>query len=423
MKYLVLIVLLANIWFDDRLNGANCKIKIKSSIQEKIMKAWKKNREAWKRTHTFKRGPLAEQIRQDYDETMKEATKPYMKQIMAQAGRAAFYVRFFKKIARDTRTNSSIPTHTFPTPPLDNLHFTLEPHCRRSFFACVKVINSVFDLSYYGNPDIFAEKSAIEQWRWLHNIHKSLLLKPFTDMEEYFRFGLTASYFMCWMTLLQLPLLRYLPYCTVEGRWFIGYTKGFAVHVKRHFNRSVRLDEDVFAMDYLDDKPFRCALFSFCPDPCCNRTQLIQHTCDWDDRNICVKQKLKGCQLSLNHNENFNDLIKGRLNVSCKCPEVGMRYNPDSSACVDVDECAEMRHRCVRPNTICVNTIGSYVCVCQAGFKEAGGYCTRVFRMVEENLPNVFSHATKAIYGKNTWLLPLTTIVSVKLWNLKVMSS
>ncbi|CDW52888.1 EGF CA domain containing protein [Trichuris trichiura] len=393
-----------------------------STIQEKIMKAWKKNRETWKRTHTFKSGPLAEQIRQDYDETSKIMKISTVKQIIAQTGRTAFFVRFFKRIAKDTRTNSSIPRHMFPKPALDNLHFMLEPHCRRSFFACVKVINSVFDLSYYGNPDIFAEEDQVQKWRSLVHIHTPLLMKPFNDMEEYFRFGMTASYFMCWMTLLQLPLLRYLPYCSFDHKWFIGFTKGFHVHVKNYFNTSVKLDDNDFGMDYLDEVPFRCALFSFCPDPCCNRTQLVQPSCDYDEKNICHKQRLTGCQLSLTYNENFNDLIKNRLNVSCKCRKAGMRYNPDSSSCVDVDECAEMRYICVRPNTVCVNTIGSYVCVCQAGFKEAGGYCTRDFKMVEENLPNVFAHATKAFYGKNTWLLLIITIVSVKLWNLKVMS-
>uniref|UniRef100_A0A5S6QV94 EGF-like domain-containing protein n=1 Tax=Trichuris muris TaxID=70415 RepID=A0A5S6QV94_TRIMR len=396
MKYLILSVLLSNVCFEDRLNSVNGKIKLQSKIQEKVMKAWRKHRDAWKYVHSLRHAmpPVADQIRQDYGETLVEQTTEEKKQVMAYVGRVAFFVRQFRKHAKDTRNNSSIPLDRFPMPPLERMHFMLEPHCRRSFFACVKVINAIVDLTFYGNPQVYAEKKTLTKWRKLSGMHQSILLKPFIDMDEYFKFGMTASYFMCWMTLLQLPLLKHLPYCNVKDRWFVGYTKEFYTYTSGIFARNVTMDKKLFAVDYLDQEPFRCALYSFCPDPCCHRIHLIQPNCSQDDRNQCKKQGMTGCRLSLNDNENFNDLIKNRLNVSCKCWKPGERYDPSSLKCVDVDECAEMRYRCVKPNTVCVNTIGSYICACQAGFKEAGGYCTRELKMIEDKLPDVFSRAS-----------------------------
>lgn len=42
----------------------------------------------------------------------------------------------------------------------------------------------------------------------------------------------------------------------------------------------------------------------------------------------------------------------------------------------DIDECAEGRHYC-RENTMCVNTPGSFMCVCKTGYIRIDDYsCT-----------------------------------------------
>lgn len=44
--------------------------------------------------------------------------------------------------------------------------------------------------------------------------------------------------------------------------------------------------------------------------------------------------------------------------------------------CADIDECAEGRHYC-RENTQCVNTAGSFMCICHTGFIRIDDYsCT-----------------------------------------------
>lgn len=42
----------------------------------------------------------------------------------------------------------------------------------------------------------------------------------------------------------------------------------------------------------------------------------------------------------------------------------------------DIDECAEGRHYC-RENTVCVNTPGSFMCICKTGYIRIDDYsCT-----------------------------------------------
>jgi len=36
--------------------------------------------------------------------------------------------------------------------------------------------------------------------------------------------------------------------------------------------------------------------------------------------------------------------------------------------CMDIDECADDTYYCPQPNTVCVNTVGSYTCACRLGF-------------------------------------------------------
>ncbi|EJW71149.1 hypothetical protein WUBG_17943, partial [Wuchereria bancrofti] len=42
------------------------------------------------------------------------------------------------------------------------------------------------------------------------------------------------------------------------------------------------------------------------------------------------------------------------------------------------DECVENRHSCDPSNSICVNTVGGYTCVCSLGYEGVGGVCVDV---------------------------------------------
>ncbi|XP_053317500.1 nephronectin isoform X2 [Spea bombifrons] len=59
------------------------------------------------------------------------------------------------------------------------------------------------------------------------------------------------------------------------------------------------------------------------------------------------------------------DIVKGE--VRCRCPSPGLQLGPDGRTCVDVDECATGKAICPRFRK-CVNTFGSYICKCHAGY-------------------------------------------------------
>lgn len=46
---------------------------------------------------------------------------------------------------------------------------------------------------------------------------------------------------------------------------------------------------------------------------------------------------------------------------------------------LDIDECVEERHTCDLSNSICVNTVGGYTCVCSPGYEGEGGVCVGEF--------------------------------------------
>ncbi|NXT60296.1 NEL protein, partial [Chaetops frenatus] len=60
----------------------------------------------------------------------------------------------------------------------------------------------------------------------------------------------------------------------------------------------------------------------------------------------------------------------------CHCQDGFRALREDNAYCEDIDECAEGRHYC-RENTMCVNTPGSFMCVCKTGYIRIDDYsCT-----------------------------------------------
>ena len=63
--------------------------------------------------------------------------------------------------------------------------------------------------------------------------------------------------------------------------------------------------------------------------------------------------------------------------VKCECPG-GLKLIPEHFVCVDVDECTEGNVECPQFSE-CINTHGSYNCICQDGFTNNGrGGCENV---------------------------------------------
>ena len=92
-----------------------------------------------------------------------------------------------------------------------------------------------------------------------------------------------------------------------------------------------------------DAKPFQCAIFSFCPHPCCPlklATDLNQ--CNNHFSNPCFSKDKKIsslCTLSMNENDQFNGLVHNRWNTTCQCSRKGLRWSSKYGICIDINEC------------------------------------------------------------------------------------
>ncbi len=133
-----------------------------------------------------------------------------------------------------------------------------------------------------------------------------------------------------------------------------------------------------------NSKDFSCSKYSFCPDTCCGREFLemnlirrnfrethesLRLRCMNSSFNPCSNESDGSCELSMTENKDLNSLKLNKINVSCKCPN-GTRFNTQYSMCIDIDECQELTHTCVGFKQTCLNTIGSFLCMCERGYRK-----------------------------------------------------
>nr|CAH7744966.1 unnamed protein product [Callosobruchus chinensis] len=182
-----------------------------------------------------------------------------------------------------------------------------------------------------------------------------VIADPFEGPLERFQWRVTASYYMCLYTMLQTTELRRLhePTCDNLANCLDGCD-----------NRDSRAD---------DKKPFACAIYSFCPDPCCSNKVLSKPEDCWNNPdNPCSRENEPGshrkCSIVLDRNTDFSDIVLNRWNVSCRCPNPGMEWSSLYGICVDIDECAVIeKNNCDRKVEACVNLQGTFRCVCKWG--------------------------------------------------------
>ncbi|XP_062403608.1 protein kinase C-binding protein NELL2-like [Sardina pilchardus] len=71
-----------------------------------------------------------------------------------------------------------------------------------------------------------------------------------------------------------------------------------------------------------------------------------------------------------------SDCMNLEAAARCSCKDGFRPLRDDNAYCEDIDECAEGKHYC-RENTMCVNTPGSFMCICHTGYIRIDDYsCT-----------------------------------------------
>uniref|UniRef100_A0AAR5Q4Q1 EGF-like domain-containing protein n=2 Tax=Dendroctonus ponderosae TaxID=77166 RepID=A0AAR5Q4Q1_DENPD len=288
----------------------------------------------------------------------------------------AYYLRAHKFNEYDRRYNrlgdnvARTNFQYFPKPPLRSLHWEVHRYCEPSFLHCVDYLRKKLKhvaLSRQDDTSIVAQEN-----NWEANSTKLIqineecirmrkldeeIAEPFEGPLERYQWRATASYFMCWFVMNEVPDLKHID----------GFCDNFAYCLDNNTgpnNRDIRA---------VDKEPFACALYSFCPDPCCPNKHVTQkETCLNDPKNPCFQENSAGyreCLLRKGENKEFSDIILNRWNVSCTCSRKGFIWNSLYGICVDEDECLNSKlHGCNAEGEACLNTPGGFSCVCKWGY-------------------------------------------------------
>ncbi|XP_076627864.1 uncharacterized protein LOC143345036 [Colletes latitarsis] len=288
----------------------------------------------------------------------------------------AYYIRahkfqdFDRRYYRRLEDSPSRFYEEFPKPPLRSLHWEVRRHCDASFVGCLKYLERTIKLTALRREDDTVTIMKEQKWNLVNNTKQllsvqrdcqmaqrrdNLTMVPFQGPIERFQWRTTASYYMCWYTMLGVPELS-----------IFGESCG------NHANCQIEYEADNGDPRADDTKPYACALYSFCPDHCCPMRHIRYITdCYHTPFNPCYagnSPSHRTCTLDRRENQDFLSLIANRINISCYCRETGYEWSSKFGICVDVNECTRGEHDCVSENEVCINMPGGYQCVCKFGY-------------------------------------------------------
>ncbi|CAD5226044.1 unnamed protein product [Bursaphelenchus xylophilus] len=279
--------------------------------------------------------------------------------IIQQLGKIALFTRLYRRFIPSPVTGEVEFEYFFPKPELA-LDKQVLVHCYKNLETCV---NFIMDDLYKRFPTIFPTENAVDDF-----IIEGEEFKQFVD-DNTFQFDVSIAYVMCWMTKNKVNALRSLPFCQYGGDERSNRTFPASRYRENKFLKEIS-DQNTEVMDdisFMND--FLCADISFCPNPCCGF-----HNNGSCSSPICKSVNSKAsCEMKSDLNDNILGLVANNWNVTCDCPEDGYYYRFDTEQCVDFDECK--RIKCEGAFEECLNTMGSFRCVCQFGYTRREGKC------------------------------------------------
>ena len=176
-------------------------------------------------------------------------------------------------------------------------------------------------------------------------------LLPFSNHLQRWSYRQASAYYLCNYAVKKEPMLI-----------------KFGADCKKHVNPKYTQYLD----SATDNKPFHCALLSFCPDFCYGRAYKENQNPLTSSYNPCQGIGSGVCELNPVENNNFDDFKKNDVNFTCECPS-GTKFLSKYGLCIDIDECDENIHSCYEKHQTCLNTPTSYECLCKRGYKKIKG--------------------------------------------------
>lgn len=219
-----------------------------------------------KRSSYFFQVPNKKAIVDNYSRIYPKMKRNEKRRELIKLGRIAFYLRLAKDFLTDPRNKRHGNTYVnFPKPFLKNLDQLLEPSCTYNFKKCSDVAVDVISNTYWfktaffnftGISGVFKKaetdidkKARLSEQKVTQSLFR-IYRQPFKDLEHQFEFSSTLSYYFCWFTMLQLPILAHIPYCDFTESW----NSGFA-------GENIMMIDSWKMIDTLDEEPFRCAKY------------------------------------------------------------------------------------------------------------------------------------------------------------------
>lgn len=286
----------------------------------------------------------------------------------------SYYLRNYKFNEWDRRYYNLKPENygyyeTFPIPALRSLHLKVFENCKDNFYKCIIYLHSVIETSPITRSDdiitILNKNSTSlndstikilndECMNAISNSEKSGL--PFDGPIDKFQWRTSAAYYMCWYTMLGTPALALLAEPCDNFAQCLDPQYGYK-------NKDPRANDSI---------PYACALYSFCPDPCCPMKYIDNYeACYENDLNPCFTENVnndvlrKTCSISKTNNIDFSNIILNRWNTSCHCNDIGFTWESEFEMCVDINECIMGSHNCNQQTENCLNIPGSFKCICR----------------------------------------------------------